>query len=202
MFLPKQDLLCLCQILGCNLQETVPFVTLAFYTSPLSHTIIEWPGSDRTFRIIQVQPHSHGREAFHHTRLLKAPSSLTLNTSRHEASGASLGSLCQCLTSLIVNFPLICKPTPFQSEVITPCPIAASPWEKFLHSSLVSLLQVLEGALKSPQSLLLGQTKKPQLSQPVFKGEVPQPSDHPCSTPWMQPIRDVSFLCWGPQSWT
>ena len=44
-----------------------------------------------------------GREATHQTRLLKTPSNLALNTSRDGASTASLGSLCQCLTTLRVK---------------------------------------------------------------------------------------------------
>jgi len=48
-----------------------------------------------------------GKDTFHYTRLLKAPSSLALNT-REWTSTASLGNLFQCLTTLIVkNFSLI-----------------------------------------------------------------------------------------------
>jgi len=48
-----------------------------------------------------------GRDTFHQTRLLKAPSNMTLNTSR-EGAATSLGNLCQCLTMLIVKnlFPI------------------------------------------------------------------------------------------------
>ena len=47
-------------------------------------------------------------EIFHQTRLLRAPSNLALNSSREGAATASLGSLCQCLTTLMVkNFFLI-----------------------------------------------------------------------------------------------
>jgi len=49
-----------------------------------------------------------GRDTFHQTRLLKAPSSLASNTAREGAATASLGSLCQRLTTLTVkNFFLI-----------------------------------------------------------------------------------------------
>jgi len=41
-----------------------------------------------------------GRDPFHQTRLLKAPFSLALNTAREGASTASLGNLCQGLTTL------------------------------------------------------------------------------------------------------
>jgi len=49
-----------------------------------------------------------GRDTFHQTRLLKAPSSLALNTAREGAARASLGNLCQGLTTLRVkNFVLV-----------------------------------------------------------------------------------------------
>jgi len=41
-----------------------------------------------------------GRDTFHQTRLLRAPSNLALNTARDRAATASLGSLGQGLTSL------------------------------------------------------------------------------------------------------
>jgi len=42
-----------------------------------------------------------GRDTFHQTRLLKALSSLALNTAREGAAPASQGNLCQGLTTLI-----------------------------------------------------------------------------------------------------
>jgi len=49
-----------------------------------------------------------GRDTFHQTRLLKAPSSLALNTAKEGAAAASLGNLFQCRTALIgKNFFLI-----------------------------------------------------------------------------------------------
>ena len=39
------------------------------------------------------------RDIFHQTRLLRAPSNLALNTAREGAATASLGNLCQCLTT-------------------------------------------------------------------------------------------------------
>jgi len=48
------------------------------------------------------------RDPFHLPRLLRAPSNLALNPAREEAATASLGNLCQCLTTLRVkNFFLI-----------------------------------------------------------------------------------------------
>ena len=49
-----------------------------------------------------------GRDIFHQTRLLRAPSNLAFNTSREEAFTASLGNLGQGLTTLMgKNFFLI-----------------------------------------------------------------------------------------------
>ena len=49
-----------------------------------------------------------GRDTFHQTRLLKAPFNLALNSAREGAATASLGSLCQCVITLILkNFFLI-----------------------------------------------------------------------------------------------
>jgi len=49
-----------------------------------------------------------GRDTFHQTRLLQAPSNLALNTAREGAATAPLGNLGQGLTTLRVkNFFLI-----------------------------------------------------------------------------------------------
>jgi len=46
-----------------------------------------------------------GRDTFHQTRLLRAPSSLTLNAAREGAATASLDNLFQGLTALgVKNF--------------------------------------------------------------------------------------------------
>ncbi|KAK4826701.1 hypothetical protein QYF61_010916 [Mycteria americana] len=99
-------------------------------------------------------------------RLLKAPSNLALNISRDGASTTSLGNLVQCLSTLIVkNF--------FLFKATTPCPITIGPCKKSLSSFLV-----LEGCYKVFLEPSLLQAEQPQLSQPVFIGEVLQPSDH------------------------
>ena len=43
------------------------------------------------------------RDTFHQTGLLRAPPSLALNTARQGAATASLGNLCQGLTTLTVK---------------------------------------------------------------------------------------------------
>ena len=45
-----------------------------------------------------------GKDTFHQTRLLKAPSNPALNIPREGAATASLGDLCQCLTTFTVEF--------------------------------------------------------------------------------------------------
>jgi len=55
-----------------------------------------------------MPPPAIGRDTFHQTRLLRAPSNLASNTAREGAVTASLGSLGQGLTTLTVkNFFLI-----------------------------------------------------------------------------------------------
>jgi len=53
-------------------------------------------------------PLAMGRDSFHQTRLLTAPSNLALNIAGEGAATASLGNLCQCLTTLIVKNFLVC----------------------------------------------------------------------------------------------
>ena len=48
-------------------------------------------------------PPAMGRDTFHQTRLLNAPSNLALNTSTEGASTTSLGNLFWCLTALMVK---------------------------------------------------------------------------------------------------
>jgi len=50
-----------------------------------------------------------GKDTFHYTRLLKAPSNLALNTSMEGASTASLGNLFQCLVKGKAVYKLIPK---------------------------------------------------------------------------------------------
>ena len=65
-----------------------------------------WVGRDLSDRLVPTP--AVGRDTSQQTRLLTAPSSLALSASREGASPASLGNLCQCLTTLTVkNFFLI-----------------------------------------------------------------------------------------------
>jgi len=104
-----------------------------------------------------------GRDTFHQTRLLRAPSSLALNTARERAATASLGSLGQRFTTLIVkNFFLISslnlscfslKPLP---RSITPCPC-----RKSLSILPVGPFRYWKTAERSPCSLLFSRLNSP-----------------------------------------
>jgi len=66
-----------------------------------------WVGRDLEDHLVPT-PLAMSRDIFHQPRLLRAPSNLALNPAREGAATASLGSLCQCLTTLMgKNFFLI-----------------------------------------------------------------------------------------------
>jgi len=58
------------------------------------HRITEWLGLEGTFKP------THGQSFFSPELAAQGPLNLVLNTSRDRAPTASLGSLCQCLTTL------------------------------------------------------------------------------------------------------
>jgi len=74
-----------------------------------------------------------GRDIFHQTRFLKAPSNLALNTARERAATASLGTLGQRLTTLTVKdfFPMSNLNLP--SFSLKPLPLLLS-----LHALVIS----------------------------------------------------------------
>jgi len=72
---------------------------------PPSYTIesqngLGWNGPYRSSR---SNPSALGRDPFHQTRLLRAPSNLALNTAKEGAATASLGNLGQGLNTFIVK---------------------------------------------------------------------------------------------------
>jgi len=73
------------------------------------HRIIEHFGVEATFKGHPVPtPPAVSRDIFNQTRLLRAPSSLTLNVSTDGTSTTSLGNLCQGFTTFSVkNFFLL-----------------------------------------------------------------------------------------------
>jgi len=58
-----------------------------------------WKGP---YRSSSFNPPAMGRDLFHQSRVLKALSNLVLNAAREGAATASLGNLCQRLTTLRV----------------------------------------------------------------------------------------------------
>ncbi|KAK4810670.1 hypothetical protein QYF61_007470 [Mycteria americana] len=138
----------------------------------------------RTGQGCQLSPIWSAKTVIPQIRLLRAPSNLTLNVSRDGASTTSLGNLFQCLTTLIVkNFFL-------KSSLNLPS-LSLKPL--LLVLSQQALLKILEGCYKvSPEPSLL-QAEQPQLSQPVFVGEVLQPSDHFCGPP-LDPLQQLHVL--------
>lgn len=80
-----------------------------------------WVGRD-LLRSSTSNPLAVGRDIFHHTRWLKVPSNLVLNTSRDGESMITLVNLFHCLTILIVkSFFLKSQPTLYQFKAITLC---------------------------------------------------------------------------------
>jgi len=70
-----------------------------------SQNVLGWKGP---YKSSSSNSPATGKDTFHQTRLLKAPSKLALNTAREGESTASLGNLCQGLTTLMVkNFFLV-----------------------------------------------------------------------------------------------
>ena len=88
----------------------------------VGHHRTVWVGRD--LKIIKFQPSAMGRDTFYYTRLLTAPSSLALNTSRNGASTTSLDNVLQ--KHKITSFKSICL------------------WERaFLNQKVLLLLEAL-----------------------------------------------------------
>lgn len=85
-----------------------------------------------------------GNDTFHYTRLLRVPPNLVLNTAR--AATSSLGSLCQCLTTLTVKNFFIMPNLNLPSFIRKLFPLVLS----------LSALRVTLPFLKSPLKLLQG----------------------------------------------
>ena len=127
-----------------------------------------------------------GRDIFHQPRVLRAPSSLALNPAREGTAtaslgslllwAASLGSLCQGLTTLIVKSFFLTstlKYTLFQFKDITPCPTPTCPCQKSLSSFLVGPFRYWNAAW----SLLFSGLNNPN-SLSLY-------SQQRCSSPWI-----------------
>jgi len=94
-------------------------------------------------------PPAMSRHTFHWTRLLRAPSNLALNSSREGTATASLGSLFQCLITLIVKklFLIPNLNLPFFSLKLSPL-VTTGSGKNSVPLLLVSSLFTLKGCNK------------------------------------------------------
>ncbi|CAN0052273.1 unnamed protein product [Bubo scandiacus] len=121
--------------------------------------MVKWFGLEETLKIIWFQPPCHGQGHLPLDQVLKALSNLALNTAREGAATASLGNLCQCLTTvtvknffLISNLDLISFSLKLLPLVLSLLLLIKGPSPSFLalcHASLPS------SSLKRPKSALL-----------------------------------------------
>jgi len=104
-----------------------------------------------------------GRDPFHQPRVLKAPSSLALDTAREGAATASPGNLCQGLTTLRGKNSFLISNLNLPSFSLKPSPLVLS-LQALVQSPSPALsqpLQALAAALRSARSLPF-----PRLSSP------------------------------------
>jgi len=110
------------------------------------------------------------RDIFHQPRVLRAPSSLALDTAREGAATASLGSLGQCFTTLMgKNFFLI-PDLNLPSFSLQPFPLVLS-LHTLVKSPSPSFLQapsVTGSCSKVTLEPSLLQAEQPQLPQPDY----------------------------------
>jgi len=81
-----------------------------------------WVGRD-PYRPSNPTPPVVGRDTFHQTRSLRAPSNLALNTAREGAATASLSNLGQGLTTLIVKKFFLVSNLNLPSFSLKPLPV-------------------------------------------------------------------------------
>lgn len=81
---------------------------------------------------------------------------------------------------------------PFQFKAITPCHVATLPDKESLPNFLIGNGRS-KLSLPEPSHL---KAEQPHLPQPLFTGEVLQPSEHPHGIVWTCLNRCMS-LCWG-----
>jgi len=111
--------------------------------------------------------------------LLRALSKCLLNTERVGASTASLGSLFQCLSTLLVRKCFL-RPSlnlPWRSFEPFPCVLSLDTREKTsAHPSPLPLLRQLQRAMTLPISFLFSKLEKPR----VLTGHYFQPFHQLC----------------------
>jgi len=99
-------------------------------------------------------------DTFHHTKFLKAPSNLALHTSRDGAATASLGNLCQGLTTLMVKNFFLISSLNLPCFSLKPLPLVLSYnvylcqkiTTQFRKMSVKRVLQILQNCHQSPRS--------------------------------------------------
>ena len=109
-------------------------------------------------------PSAIGRDTSHYTKLPSAPSSPALNSAWDGASAASLGSLCQCLTTLIEENVFLIYNLNMFSFSLKPLPLVMSLHSLIKGPSSAFLwvpFRYWEAAIRYPQSLLLPRLNNP-----------------------------------------
>ena len=94
-----------------------------------THRTTEWFGLEGPLKIIQTKPPAMGRNTLHQTRLLKAPSSLALNTAR-EGQPQLLWATCASASPSL-------------------CPIFIT------DNDSIQLVVLISGRLKAPKRILI-----------------------------------------------
>jgi len=103
-------ILCVCKCYISSLRDDISWMTWVHEHLFICRIIesqngLSWKGP---YRLSCSNPPALGRDTFHQTKLLQAPSNLALNAAREGAATASLGNLGQGLTNLRVkNFFLL-----------------------------------------------------------------------------------------------
>lgn len=105
--------------------------------------IVEWFGMKRTFKdyLVSTMLPWAGTPSIA-TRLLKASSSLALNSSRDETATVSGGSLFQCVTTPVIkkfSSYLQYEPALFQFKTVAFCTITTGPCKSLFPSFFFSL---------------------------------------------------------------
>jgi len=113
-------------------------------------------GWDGPSNIISSNLPAMGRDTFHQTRLLTAPSNLAWNTAREGAATASLGNLFRCLITLRVKNFFLKSSVNLLSFSLKETPLVLSLQAVVKSLCLISHSEVLKGHRKvSPQPSLL-----------------------------------------------
>jgi len=139
-----------------------------------------WVGRDLIDHLVPT-PLPWAGTPSHQTRLLKAPSSLALNTAREGAATASLGNLCQCLTTLVVKNFFLISSLNLPSFSFKPLPLV------LLQQALLKSLS--QSFLQAPLQVLKGHNKV-SLQRSLLQAEQPFQRSHQGKGLWSgQPHR-------------